>query len=119
MVDYKNIMGDRIQPEDVQAVLASFYNAIHLTTSYEQLDKRELESRMVILGPLSTFVTELLKQKEVLTREDRLKLITFLDKINTYKDAITWHTMSDLEREGIMKAADRMDRKAQSAFGPV
>ena len=93
--------------------------ALHVLASSLMIDpssyeKDELEEKGIFISFFSRLLEKVMEKDVIKSKEDRLKIIKFLDQLKQQKTSVAFAKGNKVNFE---IAAERLGRKAQSSFG--
>lgn len=99
---------DEQEAKEVFHVLAS---SLIFDSSYNT--KAELHDKSIFISFFSRILEEAMQNNVVKSKQDRLKVIKFLDKLKQQKEAVEFAKGNEVN---LKIAAERLGKKVQSAF---
>ena len=105
---------NRIEKHDIDTLSNIVFDSILVKGDYKttaQLDKKEK-----LIDAFAAFVEQLVELRLTSSKENKLELINFIDKLNMQKELLELEK-GEISISDIQTVANRLGRKAQSAFG--
>ncbi len=105
---------NRIEKHDIDTLSNIVFDSILVKGDYKttaQLDKKEK-----LIDAFAAFVEQLVELRLTSSKENKLELINFIDKLNMQRELLELEK-GEISISDIQTAANRLGRKAQSAFG--
>jgi len=104
---------NRIEKHDIDSLSNILFASISVKGHYK--NTIQLEKKEKLIDAFSTFVEQLMELHLTASKENKLKLINFIDKLNMQKELLELEK-GETTISGIQTAANRLGRKTQSAF---
>ncbi len=105
-----------IQQQEFESMASFMFNSLAVHRVYK--NSAILEKKEELLEELISFFNKYLALKFTGSLKHKLEIISFIEKLTIQKELIELQT-GKLNINNIKAAAKRMEKKSQSAFGPV
>lgn len=104
---------NKIEKHDIDNLSNIVFDSISVKGSYKTTT--QLEKKEKLIDAFSSFVEQLMELRLTSSKQSKLELINFIDKLNMQKELLELEkgetTIADIQT-----AANRLGKKAQSAF---
>lgn len=104
---------NKIEKQDFDTLSNIVFDSILIKGSYKtaiQLEKKEK-----LIDAFSSFIEQLVELRLASSKQNKLELINFIDKLNMQKELLELEK-GETKMDDIQTAANRLGKKAQSSF---
>ncbi len=104
---------NQINDEELQEVIQIMFNSFKVTGKYTNLNY--VSKKETLLSSFSDFIEQYLKLNFAGSKENKLRLVKFISKLNMQKELLELAS-NETNFKNIQKAGKSLGKKSQSAF---
>lgn len=105
---------NQINDQELLEVTQIMFNSFMVKGNYKDLNY--VSKKETLIGLFSDFIEQYLKMNFTGSKENKLRLIKFVSKLNSQKELLELAS-GEINLVSIQSASKRLGRKSQSAFG--
>jgi len=105
---------NKLERHDFDNLSNIVFDSISVKGSYKTTS--QLEKKEKLIDAFASFIEQLVELRLTPSKQNKLELINFIDKLNIQKELLELEK-GEIAIADIQTAANRLGKKAQSAFG--
>ncbi|MGV3684468.1 MAG: hypothetical protein ACO1NS_02505 [Daejeonella sp.] len=105
---------NQINDEELLEITQIMFNSFKINRNYKDLTY--VSKKETLISLFSSFIEQYLKMNFTGSKENKLRLIKFVSKLNSQKELLELAS-GEISLDDIQKAGKRLGKKSQSAFG--